>query len=129
MAAELIRPHQLIAVNDASTDDTAAVLDRVARSDPRVRVIHFRSNQGKAMGLRVAALAARHEYLVCLDGDALLERHATRWLMRHFVEGDRVAAVTGNPRIRNRTTLLGKIQVGEFSSISDIRRIMSILPG
>jgi biofilm PGA synthesis N-glycosyltransferase PgaC len=108
---------EVIAVNDASTDDTAAVLDRVARHDPRVRVIHFRRNQGKAMGLRVAALAARHEYLVCLDGDALLERHATRWLIRHFVEGDRVAAVTGNPRIRNRTTLLGKIQVGEFSSI------------
>jgi biofilm PGA synthesis N-glycosyltransferase PgaC len=108
---------EVIAIDDASTDNTAAVLDRVARGDARVRVIHFRSNQGKAMGLRVAALAARHEYLVCLDGDALLERHATRWLIRHFVEGDRVAAVTGNPRIRNRTTLLGKIQVGEFSSI------------
>jgi biofilm PGA synthesis N-glycosyltransferase PgaC len=108
---------EVIAINDSSTDDTAAVLDRVARGDSRVRVIHFRANQGKAMGLRMAALAARHEYLICLDGDALLERHATRWLMRHFVESDRVAAVTGNPRIRNRTTLLGKIQVGEFSSI------------
>ena len=108
---------EVIAINDASTDTTAAVLDRLAREDERVRVIHFRSNQGKAMGLRMAALAARHEYLICLDGDALLERHATRWLMRHFTESDRVAAVTGNPRIRNRTTLLGKIQVGEFSSI------------
>jgi biofilm PGA synthesis N-glycosyltransferase PgaC len=29
----------------------------------------------------------------------------------------RVAAVTGNPRIRNRSTLLGRLQVGEFSSI------------
>jgi biofilm PGA synthesis N-glycosyltransferase PgaC len=108
---------EVIAINDASTDGTAAVLDGVAREDARVRVIHFRKNQGKAMGLRVAALAARHEFLICLDGDALLERHATRWLMRHFVDGDRVAAVTGNPRIRNRTTLLAKIQVGEFSSI------------
>ena len=108
---------EVIAIDDASTDTTAAVLDRLAREDERVRVIHFRSNQGKAMGLRMAALAARHEYLICLDGDALLDRHATRWLMRHFVESDRVAAVTGNPRIRNRTTLLGKIQVGEFSSI------------
>jgi biofilm PGA synthesis N-glycosyltransferase PgaC len=108
---------EVIAIDDASTDTTAAVLDRLAREDKRVRVIHFRSNQGKAMGLRMAALAARHEYLICLDGDALLERHATRWLMRHFIESDRVAAVTGNPRIRNRTTLLGKIQVGEFSSI------------
>ena len=108
---------EVIAVNDASNDDTPGILDRLAREDPRVRVIHFRANQGKAMGLRMAALAARHEYLICLDGDALLERHATRWLMRHFVESDRVGAVTGNPRIRNRTTLLGKLQVGEFSSI------------
>jgi biofilm PGA synthesis N-glycosyltransferase PgaC len=108
---------EVIAINDASTDKTAGVLDRLAREDARVRVIHFRSNQGKAMGLRMAALAARHEFLICLDGDALLERHATRWIMRHFIDSDRVAAVTGNPRIRNRTTLLGKIQVGEFSSI------------
>ena len=29
----------------------------------------------------------------------------------------RSRAVTGNPRVRNRSTLLGRIQVGEFSSI------------
>lgn len=108
---------EIIAVNDASRDDTGQVLNRLSDEDPRVRVIHFDSNQGKAMGLRVAALAARHEFLICLDGDALLDRHATRWLMRHFLTGPRVGAVTGNPRVRNRTTLLGKIQVGEFSSI------------
>jgi biofilm PGA synthesis N-glycosyltransferase PgaC len=28
-----------------------------------------------------------------------------------------VAAVTGNPRIRNRSTILGRVQVGEFSCI------------
>jgi len=108
---------EVIAVNDASSDDTGERLQRLAEQDPRIRIIHFPSNQGKAMGLRMAALAAKHEYLICLDGDALLDRHATRWLLRHFVDGPRVGAVTGNPRVRNRTTLLGKIQVGEFSSI------------
>jgi biofilm PGA synthesis N-glycosyltransferase PgaC len=34
-----------------------------------------------------------------------------------FVKNPRVGAVTGNPRIRTRSTLLGKVQVGEFSSI------------
>lgn len=108
---------EVIAINDASTDDTGERLQRIAEQDSRVRVIHFPTNQGKAMGLRMAALAAKHEYLICLDGDALLDRHATHWLLRHFVDGPRVGAVTGNPRVRNRTTLLGKIQVGEFSSI------------
>jgi biofilm PGA synthesis N-glycosyltransferase PgaC len=69
------------------------------------------------MGLRMAALAANSDFLICIDGDALLDRYATRWLMWHLVTGPRVGAVTGNPRIRNRSTLLGRLQVGEFSSI------------
>jgi biofilm PGA synthesis N-glycosyltransferase PgaC len=34
-----------------------------------------------------------------------------------MLDNPRVGAVTGNPRVRNRATLLGKLQVGEFSSI------------
>lgn len=108
---------EVIAVNDASTDDTGEILETLAGESPRLRVIHHATNQGKAMGLRVGAIASKNEILVCVDGDAILQRHATRWLVWHFAQGPRVGAVTGNPRVRNRTTLLGKIQVGEFSSI------------
>lgn len=108
---------EVVAVNDGSTDDTGAVLDAMAEEDPRVRVVHLAENQGKAVALRTAALAARHEYLVCVDGDALLDEYATHWMVWHLVSGPRVGAVTGNPRIRNRTTLLGRLQAGEFSSI------------
>jgi poly-beta-1,6-N-acetyl-D-glucosamine synthase len=111
---------EVIAINDGSTDDTGEVLERLARRDPRLRVVHLAENQGKAMGLEAGALLARHEILLCIDGDALLDRHAAHWLVRHFVESPDVAAVTGNPRIRNRTTLLGRVQVGEFSSIVGI---------
>ncbi|MEV8521699.1 poly-beta-1,6-N-acetyl-D-glucosamine synthase [Dyella marensis] len=111
-------PHfEIIAVNDGSTDDTGAQLDELQAQFPRLRVIHFASNQGKAMGLRMAAMAARGDFLVCVDGDALLDDYATHWLVSHMVGSPRVGAVTGNPRIRNRSTLLGKLQVGEFSSI------------
>nr|WP_255414525.1 poly-beta-1,6-N-acetyl-D-glucosamine synthase [Salinisphaera sp. LB1] len=108
---------EVIVVNDGSTDRTGELLDAYADREPRVRVIHLASNQGKAIGLRAAALAARSDYLVCIDGDAYLHPHAVQWLVYHLVTGTRVGAVTGNPRIINRSTLLGKIQVGEFSSI------------
>ena len=108
---------EVVAINDGSSDGTAAVLDRLAARHPRLRVVHLAENQGKALALRAGALLARHEVLVCIDGDALLDRHAARWLVRHFVEDAEVAAVTGNPRIRNRSTLLGRVQVGEFSCI------------
>jgi len=109
--------YEVIAINDGSPDRTGEILEELRSRFPRLRVIHHDSNQGKAMGLRTGAMAARGEYLVCVDGDSLLAPHSTSWIMRHFVEGPRVGAVTGNPRIRNRSTLLGRLQVGEFSAI------------
>ncbi len=109
--------YEVIAVNDGSTDATATLLDALLETMPRLRVLHQASNQGKAVALDTAALMAKGEYLMCIDGDSVLARDALPWMLRHFQHSPRVGAVTGNPRIRNRSTLLGRIQVGEFSSI------------
>jgi len=108
---------EVIAINDGSSDRTAQMLDEIAKTEPRLRVIHLATNQGKAMALRAGAIAANNEFLLCIDGDALLHPNALTWMMSHFASGSRVGAVTGNPRIINRSTLLGHLQVGEFSSI------------
>ncbi|OZI51970.1 poly-beta-1,6-N-acetyl-D-glucosamine synthase [Bordetella genomosp. 5] len=111
-------PHiEVIAINDGSSDDTGAILDELVLEDDRLRVIHLAANQGKAMALRIGALAAHSEYLVCIDGDAILDPDAVVHLVRPLVLHPRVGAVTGNPRVRTRSTLVGRIQVGEFSSI------------
>jgi biofilm PGA synthesis N-glycosyltransferase PgaC len=108
---------EVVAINDGSRDNTAEVLDRLAAAHPRLRVVHLAQNQGKAMALQAGSLLAQNEILIGIDGDALLDPHCAHWLVRHFVADAEVAAVTGNPRIRNRSTLLGRVQVGEFSSI------------
>ncbi|TEU27321.1 poly-beta-1,6-N-acetyl-D-glucosamine synthase [Alkanindiges illinoisensis] len=108
---------EVIAINDGSSDNTADVLNRLAAQYDKLKVVHLARNQGKAMALQAGSLLARAEYLIGIDGDALLDPHAAHWMVRHFVKDPTLAAVTGNPRIRTRTTLLGKIQVGEFSSI------------
>jgi biofilm PGA synthesis N-glycosyltransferase PgaC len=108
---------EIIAINDGSSDDTGVILDRLAQEYPRLRVIQFASNQGKAMALRMGALVAKGEYLVCIDGDAMLHPNGVAYLVRPLIENPRVGAVTGNPRVRTRSTFIGKIQVGEFSSI------------
>ncbi len=107
---------EVIAVNDGSRDNTAAVLDELATRIPGLRVVHLAENQGKATAMNTGALMARHELLVCIDGDALMDPHALRWIARAFRRAD-IGAITGNPRIRNRTSVLGRLQVGEFSSI------------
>ena len=108
---------EIIAINDGSTDDTGTILDELEKQYDKLRVIHFAQNQGKAMALRMGALASKGEFLICCDGDALLHPTATSYLAKSMIDNPRVGAVTGNPRIRTRVTLLGKIQVGEFSSI------------
>ena len=121
---------EVIAINDGSSDDTGAQLEAWSAIHPRLRVVQLASNQGKALALRAGALLARHELLVCIDGDALLDPDAVGWLVRHFAGEPRLAAVTGNPRIRNRTSLLGRLQVGEFSMIIGlIKRAQSLLGG
>ena len=109
--------YEVIAINDGSSDSTGPTLEAWAAREPRLRVVHLAVNQGKALALKAGALLARHELLLCVDADALLEPWSAAWMVRHFVEDHQLGAITGNPRIRNRRTLLGQLQVGEFSMI------------
>jgi len=118
---------EVIAINDGSVDDTGPQLEALLPLQPRLRVVHLARNQGKALALRAGALLARYDLLLCIDADAVLDPQALGWMVRHLVDDPRVGAVTGNPRIRNRTTLLGRLQVGEFSMIVGlIKRAQSV---
>ncbi|MBB5688004.1 poly-beta-1,6 N-acetyl-D-glucosamine synthase [Roseomonas alkaliterrae] len=115
-AAQSWPDFEIIAVNDGSRDRTAEVLDNLLAEIPRLRVVQLAQNQGKAMALRAGAMVASGEILVCIDGDAILHPDCVAWLVRRFANRPRLGAVTGNPRIRNRSSLLGLLQVGEFSA-------------
>nr|WP_315209111.1 poly-beta-1,6-N-acetyl-D-glucosamine synthase [uncultured Albidiferax sp.] len=108
---------EILLIDDGSTDTSPQMLDAMARKDSRIRVIHLAQNQGKAVGLNTAAMMARYDFFLCIDGDSVVDPHCLHWMMRHLVNSPRVGAVSGNPRIRTRSTLIGRIQVGEFSSI------------
>ncbi|MDR3097090.1 MAG: poly-beta-1,6 N-acetyl-D-glucosamine synthase [Paraburkholderia sp.] len=109
--------YEIIAVNDGSRDRTGEVLNQLATEIPHLTVIHHSKNEGKAIGLTTAAALTDAPYLMCIDGDSLLGDDAIEWMLEHFISDQNVGAVTGNPRIRTRTSLLGRMQVGEFSSI------------
>lgn len=108
---------EIIAINDGSDDRTLEILDQLLAKVPKLRVINLERNFGKAMALRAGAMASRAEYLMCVDADALLSEDALLWMIPHFAQSGRVAAVTGNPRVHNKRGLLARIQIGEFASI------------
>jgi glycosyltransferase involved in cell wall biosynthesis len=60
---------EIIAVNDASRDQTAAILDRLARDGLVHRVIHHTVNAGKGSAVRAGIQAATGHVIVVQDAD------------------------------------------------------------
>lgn len=112
--------YEIIAINDGSKDNTEEILNDLAKKYEKLRVIQLKTNAGKANALYLGLIASKGEFLVGLDADAYLDPNALTYMIPHFITpnyGERVGAVTGNPRVRNRSSLLAKIQLCEFSSI------------
>ena len=122
--------YEILIINDGSSDDTAEKARLLTEKYERVRFLDLQENCGKANALYLGFMASKGEYLVCVDGDSYLDRDCIRYLMAHFLNpnnGERVGAVTGNPRVRNRSSLFAKIQLCEYASIiSLIKRTQRI---
>ncbi len=63
------RTYELLFVDDGSRDGSFQVLEKLHRSDDRVRVVQFRRNFGKAAALSAGFRAARGQIVVTLDAD------------------------------------------------------------
>lgn len=107
---------EVIFINDGSSDRTAEVL-RELKLTYNFKFIDLPENQGKANALNIAAKQAKYPYIMCVDSDTIIDDDAPYYLIDNFKKYNNVGAVTGNPRIRNKHTLLGKIQIIEFASI------------
>ena len=68
LLAQTFRDFEIVAVDDGSTDDSRAILEGYARSDPRIRVLS-RANTGIVGALNDAVAAARGEFLARMDAD------------------------------------------------------------
>ena len=70
--AQTYADFEIIIVNDGSTDNTAAVIDELAKKDSRIKVIH-KENGGVTSARLVGVKAAKGEYIGFVDGDDTIE--------------------------------------------------------
>ncbi len=69
-AAEgMFSAYEVVLIDDGSTDRTGEIMDRLAREDGRVRVIHNERNLGLGGAYKRGVAAARHEYVMWISGD------------------------------------------------------------
>jgi glycosyltransferase involved in cell wall biosynthesis len=62
-------PYEILAIDDASTDETLARLEQVAPRFPAMRIIAFRRNGGSGTARRIGTQEARGEFVVWTDAD------------------------------------------------------------
>ena len=108
---------EVIVINDASTDNTLSILRSMQLHYPTLRVLNLITNLGKANALNHALPMTAGDIILTIDADSMLDPWAIHWGVWHFENFPRVGAVTGNPRVRNRSSLLAKIQTAEYSSV------------
>lgn len=68
---------ECIVVDDASTDDTPVVVERLAAADPRIVLLRAASNEGVSSARNRALTVSRGEWLAFLDAD---DRLRPGWL-------------------------------------------------
>jgi glycosyltransferase involved in cell wall biosynthesis len=93
---------ELVVVDDGSRDRTGAILDRLGRDEPRLRVIH-QANGGHGRALRTGLDAARGDYVFLIDSDRQipLEAFPPLWELARGRDGAfGVRAARHDPRLR-----------------------------
>jgi cellulose synthase/poly-beta-1,6-N-acetylglucosamine synthase-like glycosyltransferase/peptidoglycan/xylan/chitin deacetylase (PgdA/CDA1 family) len=105
-------PHGLtvIVVDDGSTDRTGNIVARLAL--PGVYLIR-QANQGKPAALNAGLAAARTEVVVMVDGDTVFQPDTIAELVAPFAD-PRVGATSGNAKVLDRRSLLGRWQHAEY---------------
>lgn len=112
----------IIAVNDGSTDSTAAVLKQF-ESDPRVTVI-TKQNGGKHSAMNLALTKTTAEYIGCLDADSFVDPSALKASIARFME-TKAAAVTPAILALAPDCTLRFIQQAEYALSVFMRRALA----
>ena len=93
---------EVIVVNDGSRDRTGELLDEIAATDPRVRVLHTQ-NGGHGTALMRGLAEARGDYVFLIDGDNQipLEAFQQLWTVAQNGAGPRRDGVFGVRHVRH----------------------------
>jgi len=115
-------PIEIVLVNDGSKDGTEKIIDGLAASDPRVRVVHLSRNFGHQTALTAGLDHARGDAVAMLDADLQDPPEVIKELLAKWREGvDVVYAVrerrSGETRFKLATARIFYRFMGRISNI------------
>jgi len=103
LPADLAHGHEIIFVDDGSTDGTAQALQALKAEVPALRVLRHPRNLGQSRGIRTGVLAAKGDIIVTLDGDGQNDPADIPALLAIIAANTDVGLVSG-VRVKRRDT-------------------------
>jgi glycosyltransferase involved in cell wall biosynthesis len=97
------RDHEIIVVDDGSTDGTYACAQQAAAQVPEARVIHYAPNRGKGYALRQGFLNSRGELVAFLDADKELSPQQLVTFEQVMIESGADAVIGSKMHPRSRS--------------------------
>ena len=132
LAASDYPDFEVVVVDDGSSDGTAEIVERLGLA--RVRVVR-QPNAGKAAALNTGTRHTSGEVVVMVDADTIFERETLRRLVQPFAD-PAVGAVSGNTKVGNRRTMIGRWQHIEYvigfnldRRMYEVLQCMTTVPG
>jgi dolichol-phosphate mannosyltransferase len=94
--------HEIIFIDDASRDETKALLIALKAEIPQLRVLSHRKNSGQSRAVRSGVLAARAPIVVTLDGDGQNDPADAPRLARTLKAAPPELALVGGERVKRQ---------------------------
>jgi glycosyltransferase involved in cell wall biosynthesis len=94
--------HEIIFIDDASRDDTKALLTALKAEIPQLRVLSHRKNSGQSRAVRSGVLAARAPIVVTLDGDGQNDPADAPRLAKALKAAPAELALVGGERVKRQ---------------------------
>ncbi|WP_227485593.1 MULTISPECIES: glycosyltransferase [unclassified Acidithiobacillus] len=121
---------EIIVIDDGSTDKTTDIVEKI--TDPRIKLIKQKKNQGKASALNAGLAIASHGIIITVDADTFLYKDALKYIVgRYLGDPEGTAAVAGAIAVRNsRISWITRVQEWDyFHGIAVVKRVQSLYQG
>ena len=107
--------HEIVFVNDASSDATGERLKALLAEIPNLRILTHQRNAGQSRAIRTGVRAARASVVVMLDGDGQNDPADAPRLAQALIGGpERLGLIGGERRVRRDST--GKRWASSFAN-------------
>ena len=100
---------EMVFVNDASRDNTLALLTELKTELPMLRVLSHRKNAGQSRSIRTGIIAARAPIVITLEGDGQNDPADAPRLALALKDGSADLAMIGGERVKRQDSAAKKI--------------------